>query len=40
VLSSFVVMHGPPIGPVALLCFAAAAALLTSYRRVDVSLDA
>jgi hypothetical protein len=33
VLSASVVLHGPPIGPIGLLCFAAAVALLARSPR-------
>jgi hypothetical protein len=40
-LSAIVILHGPPIGPVGLVCFAAAAAALAaSQRSAAVAADA
>ena len=39
-LSFMVVSHPPPIGPIGLLCFASAVALLARAQRVSSRLDA
>ena len=38
-LSAFVAIHPPPVGPVALVCFAAAAVLIERWRAAQAGVD-